>query len=57
MNNLKLSELVFQTQEVLSQLGLKEKTLKNYKFEGFYPILAYFKENNLTYYDYPFNSA
>lgn len=50
MNNLKLSELVFQTQESLSKLGLKEKTLKNYKFNGFYPILAYFKENNLTYY-------
>ncbi|MDO8686065.1 MAG: site-specific integrase [Clostridiales bacterium] len=50
MSNLKLSEIAVQTQEALSKLGFKKKTLENYKFDGFYPILAYFKKNNLTYY-------
>lgn len=50
MSNLKLSEIVDQAQEALSTSGLKKKTLENYKFDGFYPILAYFKKNNLIYY-------
>lgn len=50
MSNLKLSEIIAQTQEVLSGFGLKKKTLENYKFDGFHPILAHFKENKLIYY-------
>jgi len=50
MINMKLSEIVEQAQEVLTNSGLKDKTLKNYKFDGFNPILSYFKKNNLIYY-------